>query len=128
MIVVDASALLAIFLSEPERDRFARRLRSGAPVSMSPVNLWETLVRASAVDGANGRIEIENLVANFDIQIVPIDAEAARLAADAFARFGKRTPAALNLGDCFAYALAKQRNAPLLFKGDDFAKTDIEAA
>ena len=74
MIVVDASALLAIYFREPERDRFIEALRA------------------------------------------------------AFSRYGKRTPAKLNLGDCFAYALAKQRKARLLFKGDDFVSTDVEPA
>lgn len=127
MIVVDALALLAIYLREPERDRFIQALRMSGQCQMSPVNLWETLVRAAALDGAAGAAEIGQLVANFGIAITPIDADTARFAANAFARYGKRTPAGLNLGDCFAYALAKQRNAPLLYKGDDFTKTDVEA-
>ena len=66
--------------------------------------------------------------AAFGVEIATIDAVMARAAADAFARFGRRTPAALNLGDCFAYALAQAHAAPLLFKGDDFARTDVIAA
>jgi ribonuclease VapC len=127
MIVADASALLAIYRSEPERDRFVRALRDSPPAVMSPVNLWETLVRAEAIDGATGRSEVENIVANFEIEIIPVDVQIARLAADAFERFRGR-PARLNLGDCFAYALAKQCSAALLFKGDDFTHTDIERA
>jgi|CXWL01.1.fsa_nt_gi ribonuclease VapC len=128
MIVVDASALLAIYLSEPEREDCIQRIRNTTVAWMSPVNLWEALVRASVVNGASGAAEIENLVANLNIEIVPVDATIARAAADAFARFGKRAPARLNLGDCFAYALAKSSGARLLFKGDDFTKTDILAA
>lgn len=128
MIVVDASALLAIYLSEAEREIFRGKLRAASVTWMSPVNFWEVLVRAAALDGPSGSLEIENLVANFGIQIEPIDQATTRLAAEAFARYGKRTRAGLNLGDCFAYALAKQRGAPLLYKGDDFAKTDIAAA
>jgi len=95
---------------------------------MSPVNFWETLVRARAADGPEGAAQLDDLIANLAIEIPPIDESSARIAADAFGRYGKRTPAKLNLGDCFAYALAKQRNAPLLFKGDDFINTDITAA
>lgn len=127
MIVVDASALLAIHLAEPERDVFTVKIASDTTV-MSSVNYWESLVRAYALDGQKGRDQLERLLADLQTEIVAPDADTTRLAADAFSRFGKRTSAGLNLGDCFAYALAKQRNAPLLYKGDDFAKTDIAAA
>lgn len=127
MIVVDASALLAIHLAEPERDAFTDKIVRASSV-MSPVNAWEAFVRAEAIDGLTGRDKVERLLGTLGIQVVAIDAETARIAADAFARFGKRTPAKLNLGDCFAYALAKQRGAPLLFKGGDFAQTDVAAA
>lgn len=127
MIVVDASAVLAIHLAEPERDAFTAKLLA-SPSVMSPIGVWEVLVRAHAIDGQAGRERADRLITNFGIEIPSIDAATARLAADAFIRFGKRTPAALNLGDCFAYALAKQRNASLLYKGEDFAKTDVAAA
>ena len=127
MIAVDASAVLAIHLGELERAEFtAKILRSQSAIS--PVNLWEVLVRADAIDGEAGRRKAEQLVEWLGIEAAPIDMETTRLAVDAFARYGKRTPAKLNLGDCFAYALAKQRDTPLLYKGDDFAKTDITAA
>lgn len=127
MIVVDASAILAIHLAEPERDHFEDRILSANSL-ISPVNLWETLVRAEALDGEVGRTKIEQLIECLGVQTVPLDMETTRLAADAFARFGKRTPARLNMGDCFAYALAKSRDAPLLYKGNDFDKTDVVAA
>jgi len=128
MIVADASATPAILLTEPERAVFTAKLSDAPSVLMSPVNYWEVLVRANAMDGAKGVSEAEHVLASFNIQVVSVDIEAARLAAEAFARFGRRTPAGLNLGDCFAYALARQRSAPLLYKGGDFAKTDIAAA
>jgi len=128
VIVVDASALLAVFFREPERERFIEAMRRAAARQMSPVNFWEAFVRVRAADGPKGAAELDVMLANLAIEIVPIDEMGARLAVDAFARYGKRTPANLNLGDCFAYALAKQRNAPLLYKGDDFAQTDIVAA
>lgn len=128
MIVVDASAILAILLSEDDRSRFVERLKDAGELVMSPVNFWEVLVRTHAIDGAEGMSRAERVIFDFGVQIVPVDTETARLAARAFAQFGKRTPAGLNMGDCFAYALAKQRNAPLLFKGDDFTKTDVAVA
>ncbi|MGD9815504.1 MAG: type II toxin-antitoxin system VapC family toxin [Hyphomonadaceae bacterium] len=128
MIVADASAVLAILLYEPERQHFIDRLTDAGRVIISPVNYWEVLARALSTDGQAGLERAEDVLKSFGIEIVPVDADAARIAADAFARFGKRTPAALNLGDCFAYALAKQRGAPLLYKGGDFAKTDVAAA
>lgn len=127
MIVADASALLAVYLAEPERRYFISKIRSAEAVVVSPVNAWETFVRAQTVNGDAGRLRMERLLRKLGVQIVDIDADTARLAADAFARFRGR-PARLNMGDCFAYALAKSRNAPLLFKGDDFANTDIAAA
>lgn len=68
------------------------------------------------------------MIAELGVTIAPASADTARLARDAERDFGKRTPARLNLGDCFAYALAKGRDLPLLYKGDDFAKTDIRSA
>lgn len=127
MIVVDASAVLAIHFAEQERGEFTAKLVR-SPSIISPVNAWEVLVRAHAVDGSDGRKKAEQLLDSVGVAVVPVDFEVARIAADAFAQFGKLTPARLNLGDCFAYALARQRNAPLLFKGDDFTKTDIVAA
>lgn len=128
MIVVDASAMLAILLQESDRQRLVDTLKNSPQPLMSPVNYWEVLVRAQASDGPSGVERAENVMRSFDIQVVAIDLETTRIAADTFARFGKRTPAALNLGDCFAYALAKQRGAPLLYKGGDFSKTDVAAA
>lgn len=128
MIVVDASAILAVHFHEPERGDFVEKMLAAHSLVMTPVNLWEVLVRSYAADGEIGRAEAENLIDSFGIEIVPIDGALAQDAAAAFARFGRRTPAGLNLGDCVAYALAKTRNAPLLYKGDDFTRTDIVAA
>jgi ribonuclease VapC len=93
---------------------------------MTPVNLWEVLVRAEAAGGAEGRARAERMVDDLQIQVVPADLRLARSAADTFRRFGRRSSANLNLGDCFAYALAAQEGDGLLYKGDDFAKTDVE--
>jgi ribonuclease VapC len=128
MIVADASAVLAILLYEPDRQHFIDKLTNATQVVMSPVNFWEVLVRAHATDRSSGVTTAEQVMRSFAIQIVPIDLDTARIAADAFTRFGKRSAGGLNLGDCFAYALAQQRSAPLLFKGNDFSKTDVAPA
>ncbi|HEV2365377.1 MAG TPA: type II toxin-antitoxin system VapC family toxin [Caulobacteraceae bacterium] len=128
MIVVDASAVLAILLEEPEAKDCFRILRDSAGSKMSAVNFWEVLVRARAVGSEPGALAAEQLLIDAELEIVPADREAAREAARAFARYGRRTSAGLNLGDCFAYALAKREGAPLLYKGDDFSRTDIRNA
>jgi len=128
MIVVDASALVAVYLGESDRDELVSKLKRTYSILMSPIGLWETLVRAAAVNGPDAHAEVEALIVNFGVVVVPADEGQARLAAEVSVRYGKRTPAKLNLGDCFAYALAKQRNAPLLYKGEDFTHTDITAA
>jgi ribonuclease VapC len=125
MIAVDASALLAIFFGEREAEDFRAIIQDAGGGAMSPVNLWEALVRAEAVQGEMGRLELERLVDLLNIGIVPATETQAVAAADAFRRFGKRTPVGLNLGDCFAYALASELGDGLLYKGDDFPKTDI---
>lgn len=95
---------------------------------MSAVNYWEVLVRARAGRGPDGRALAEALLAEMNIAVVAVDADEARAAADAFGRYGKRSAAGLNLGDCFAYALAAREGDGLLFKGDDFTKTDVVSA
>ncbi len=127
MIVVDASAVLAIYLEEADGPSLRVVIARTESAVISPVNLWEILVRAERLNGAVGRREAEALVVDLGVEVVDVDHAQVALAADAFARFGGR-PARLNLGDCFAYALAKSRGAPLLFKGGDFAATDISAA
>lgn len=127
MIVVDASALLAIYLNEPERTGLTTVLEAADTAIISPVNYWEVVVRARSLDHEEGAIEATRLVESLGVEIVSIDAEIANMAIEAFARYGT-APARLNLGDCFAYALAKLRNAPLLYKGNDFIATDIAAA
>lgn len=90
------------------------------------MNLWEVMVRAGSARGAPGVAAAETLVAALELRIEPIDVEQTRIAVEAAARFGRGTPAALNLGDCFAYALATSKACGLLFKGEDFKRTDVE--
>jgi ribonuclease VapC len=127
-MIVDTSALLAVFFEEPEAEDFARAI-AGAEVSrMSAANLLEAGIVADAqTDPRTGR-QLDALVANFRLRIEPVTEEQVRIARQAYVDFGRgHHPAALNFGDCFAYALAKATGEPLLFKGDDFEQTDIRA-
>ncbi len=127
-MVVDASAVLAIYFGEPERAAFLDTLTAAVRPVMAPVNAWEVLARAQSAHGPSGLREAEALLEALRIAVVPSDIEDVHGAIAAFARFGKGTPAGLNLGDSFAYALAQKLQLPLLFKGEDFTKTDIEWA
>lgn len=128
-MVVDSSALVAIFNHEPERVRFIEAILAASPRLISAATLLETSIVLAGRIGPPVLSRLEAFLAEAGIEVAPFDAAAARLAADAFLRFGKgRHPAALNMGDCAAYALAKARGLPLLYKGADFARTDIRAA
>jgi len=127
--VVDTSALLAILLEEPDALRFAQALHDADGLSMSAPTWLEAAQVAAGRRGVQGYGQFDALVTCLAIEIVPCDEAMARVAYEAWLRFGKgRHPAALNFGDCFSYALAKLRGEPLLFKGDDFSKTDLMAA
>ncbi|MCP1198753.1 type II toxin-antitoxin system VapC family toxin [Notoacmeibacter sp. MSK16QG-6] len=125
-MIVDASAILAILLHEEERQVF-RRLIASESCRLSPVNLWEVAAKLEREAGQS--IDLSVWLDASQIAIEPITAQHAETAIEARRRYGKgEHPARLNLGDCFAYALAKTTGEPLLFKGDDFRQTDIEAA
>jgi ribonuclease VapC len=129
-VIVDASALLAIILDEPDGERMEDILVEAAlPPEISPVNFVEAAIRIDRLGSEEKSRKFEELIRTLQIEITKITPEQAYLAREAYQRFGKGNhPARLNLGDCFAYALAKARGEPLLFKGDDFRKTDVEAA
>ena len=130
MIVIDTSALIAILRREPEADRFLRRISQADGCLLSSVSFLETsMVLAARGGDATSWTELDALIARAEIQVVSQDAELAKAARAAFLRYGRgRHPAALNLGDCASYALAKHRNLPLVFKGDDFPRTDLLSA
>ena len=126
-MIVDSSALLAIILDEADGDAFAAEiLRDEAPM-MSAASYVECALRL------DGQLEVEDerldaAINHFGIALVPLPETQARLARRAFGIFGKgRHPAALNFGDCLSYALAKERGERLLYKGNDFVKTDLGA-
>jgi ribonuclease VapC len=130
VIAVDASAIIAILRLEPEAADFTRRLEEEEAVCMSSVSLQEaSMVPAGRHADAMAWQELDRIILDLKLEIVAHSADLARTAREAFLRFGKgRHPARLNCGDCASYALAKSLNIPLLFKGGDFAKTDIVPA
>jgi ribonuclease VapC len=127
---IDASALAAILLEEDDAAALSRILE-GATVRMtSAVAVYETVMAVNRVQAggiARALSTVRTFLERARIAVVAIEDEAATGALDAQSRFGKGTghPARLNLGDCFAYAMAKQHRVPLLYKGDDFAQTDL---
>lgn len=127
-MIVDASALLAVLLREPETEAFREVIAATPDLVMSPVNFLEAAIRADALGEAVAG-GLDALMEAGGISITQVTPEQARLAREAYRRFGRGNhPAKLNLGDCFAYALSKARGEPLLFKGNDFRLTDVEAA
>ena len=128
-MVVDTSAALAVLHEEPGWERYVARLEEAETAVIAAPTLVEAGMVVEARRGAGGRRLLEGLMRLYQVRVVAFDVEHALLALEGFRPFGKgRHPAGLNLGDCFAYALARQREEPLLFKGDDFARTDVEPA
>lgn len=128
-IVVDTSAIIAILRNEPEKDRFVDAILTASSRFMSAVSLQEAgIVIAGRHGDAAAWEPLDALVARLNLEIVAHDAALARIAREAFLRFGKgRHQARLNFGDCAAYALARSNGLALLFKGEDFVRTDIVA-
>jgi ribonuclease VapC len=128
-VVLDTSALMAVLLGEPERDPFIALLADAEDPLISAATLVEASIVMRAKTGDGGIADLDELLTAAAVRCVAVDSVQARLARDAFARFGKgRAPAGLNFGDCFSYALAQATERPLLFKGDDFSQTDVTPA
>ena len=129
---VDASAMAAIMIGEPDAPDLLRRLDSASRRITSPVAVYElTVAIGRAKDRPLGqvRLAVKAFLARSEIEVIGIGPAEGDLALDAFERYGKgRHPARLNMGDCFAYACARTHGVPLLFKGDDFSQTDIACA
>ena len=128
-MIVDSSALLAIFEGEPDAATFATAIAEADRLLISAVNAYETgiVLRVRHGDAALARFW-RFLLEDNDFEIIPFDQRRAQEPLTAFGRFGKGLDpkARLNLADCAAYALAKSMNLPLLFKGDDFTHTDVQ--
>jgi ribonuclease VapC len=126
VIAIDTSAIMAIAREEPEAYACVGALEADADVLISAGTLSEAFIVAT---GQNRVSEISNLIARLKMTVVPVTEATARQVGAAYARWGKgMNPAGLNFGDCFAYALAKERGCPLLYVGADFTKTDIKSA
>ncbi|WP_117193171.1 type II toxin-antitoxin system VapC family toxin [Rhizobium terrae] len=128
---IDASALTAILSEEPEADELLQRLTKAVDLLTSPLAIWETtvaLARILDITPSEAVGAIRHFTALLNIREIAVTPAETAFAIEAFERYGKgRHPAGLNFGDCFAYACAKQRATPLLYKGDDFSQTDIAA-
>ena len=127
MIVADTSAILAIVFAEPERDAFVAAIERAERSFVSSVTVVETRMVVHARRGQRAVVLVDDLLRLPCFEIVPPGAAEMEAAYAAFVAFGKGNghPASLNFGDLFGYALAKVRGLPLLFKGSDFAETDI---
>jgi ribonuclease VapC len=127
---VDASALVAVLLDEPEADRIAAALDNPEPHLTSPVAIFETvaaLMRRKGCSRSVGEQWVRAALSAARIEIVPVTEEIGRVALDTYDRYGKgrRHPAQLNMGDCFAFACARVHGVALLYKGDDFKRTEL---
>jgi ribonuclease VapC len=129
-MIVDTSALISILRNEPDAIDYARAIEAAVSRRVSAVNFVEAAV---VIDGSRDPVasrRFDELVATANLVVEPVTPEQVRIAREAYRDFGRGSghPARLNFGDCFAYALAKFTREPLLYKGDDFAKTDLVRA
>ena len=126
MIVLDTSAVVALLQGEDDAPQLARAIADSNGCILSAVSHLEAAMVLIGRSGVGAVEDLDALIARAGIEVVPFDRRQSELARDAFLRFGKgRHPAALNFGDCAAYALAAGRGLPLLFKGNDFSQSDI---
>jgi ribonuclease VapC len=129
-MVIDTSAIIAILLDEPEQNVFKRILAAEAATAMSVMTFYEaSIVLAGKKRTPDAARMVDDFVRDLSVDVAAATTEDAAAAREAYFRYGRGYhPAGLNLAECFAYALARTRNEPLLFKGDDFSKTDIVPA
>lgn len=129
-MTLDTSAVIAIFRDEPEAEAFAEAIEAAATCSMSAVSFVEAAV---VLDGSRDPVvsrKFDEFIRDAGIRVEPVTTEQAKIAREAYRDFGKGSghPARLNFGDCFSYALAKDRGEALLYKGNDFSHTDVRQA
>ncbi len=126
-MVIDTSAIIAILLGEPEAEAVAGAITEDPKRLISAFSALESGIVIEAKKGEAGGRELDLLIHRSQIEIVALDSEQAEIARGAWRQFGKgRHAAGLNIGDCCSYALSKSSGEPLLFKGDDFSKTDLK--
>jgi ribonuclease VapC len=127
---IDASAFLAIILEEPDGQRFSRAMENAEHLFTSPISIFEivaAIMRERALSRRDAQRAVERALRIANVEVVPVDNEIGGLALEAFERYGKGRghKAQLNMGDCFSYACAKSLGVALLYKGNDFAATDL---
>lgn len=128
-MVVDASAVVAIVLEEPSASNLVDVMKRATSLRISVATLLEASIVMGRRRGAAGITEVDDMLSGLRVSAETVTLAQVYTARAAFLRFGKgRHPAALNFGDCFSYALAKHHDEPLLFVGDDFARTDVRQA
>jgi ribonuclease VapC len=128
-MILDSSAIIAILGREPECDLLVDQLLAGSSNAVSAVTLLETAIVLVARFHRTSQPLLDKFLEEFDVAVVPFTEEHWKAANQAFLRFGKgRHPAALNFGDCISCATARLADAPLLFVGQDFSKTDLGQA
>lgn len=128
-MIIDTSAIIAILFGEDDADSYAKAISRADSCRMSAATFFETAMVVEAQTNNAGGRQFDAFMRRAVISIEPVTEEHAHLARQAFIDFGKgRHPAGLNFGDCFSYALSKATGEPLLFKGRDFAKTDLSRA
>lgn len=128
-MIVDSSVIVALLTREPDAESYEEALASAWPRRISAATFVESAIVLESRGGATAAVELDTFLERTGILVEAVTAEQAVAAREAWRRFGRGNhPAGLNYGDCFVYALAKTRNEPLLFKGEDFALTDIERA
>src|SRR4051812_28084060 len=129
-MVIDSSALIALLLGEPETEQFVASIAEVSERFLSAASYLETAIVMAGRFGPQGPEKLDRLISELSITIVPFNAEQAHLGIAGFQQFGRGTghPAALNYGDCFTYALAKLTGQSVLFKGNDFSRTDLISA
>jgi len=127
-MILDSSAVLAILFAEPDAAVFAKAIGEADSCKISAANFVEVAAVVESQTHAKGSRQFDAFMRRARVVIEPVTEEQAHLARQAYADFGKgRHPASLNFGDCFSYALAKATGEPLLFKGNDFSKTDLRS-
>ncbi|MEX2648702.1 MAG: type II toxin-antitoxin system VapC family toxin [Alphaproteobacteria bacterium] len=128
-MILDSSAILAILAREADADGFSQSIEEAKSLRLSAANWLEVAIRVDSGGGEIARDALDEFVREAGVVVEPVTEHQAKLARQAYRAYGKgRHPAGLNFGDCFAYALAKATGEPLLFKGNDFAKTDLKPA
>jgi len=127
-MVIDTSALVAMMMGEPTADRLVAAVESETGRLVSAATVVEASLVLMGRYGDVGDAQLDRFLRSIGAEVVPVGEDQVSIARDAAMRFGRgRHPAALNFGDCFSYALSVARHEPLLFVGDDFSKTDVEA-